>query len=243
MRWSPIVMLLPLALTSAPEIDSLYRRAEWLLFNRHLGQENLQQAYQLMARARQLAPSNENVLYLWARIHFQFGDNSSSPAEKLRWYERTKAISETLKTLNDHNPLGHLWWASACGRIGQLRGVMRSLFLVPALKREFTRTLELDPQNATAHAALGVLYYTLPAFAGGSLAKAEDHLRKALAIDPNYTLARLDLAKTYIKANRPAEARTQLELLLATKNPTIPADYCLDDRPEAEQLLRQLTGR
>lgn len=238
-----IVMLFSVMLTSAQSLDSLYRRAEWLLFNRHLSQQNLQQAYELMATARQLAPRNERALYLWARIHFQLGDNSASPAEKLRWYERAKAISETLKTLNDNNPLGHLWWAIAYGRIGQLRGVMRSLFMVPMLKREFTRTLELDPQNATAHDALGVLYYTLPAFAGGSLTRAEEHFRKALAIDPNYTVVRLDLARTLIKANRHAEALTQLELLLATKNPTIPADYYLDDRPEAERLLRQLAGR
>ncbi|MEO0073932.1 MAG: TRAP transporter TatT component family protein [candidate division WOR-3 bacterium] len=187
-----------------------------------------------------MAPSNEKLLYLWARIHFQFGENSTSTADKLRWYERTKAICETLRTLNENNPLGHLWWASAYGRIGQLRGVMRSLFMVPVLKQEFTRTLELDPANATAHDALGVLYYTLPAFAGGSLAKAEEHLCKALSIDPNYTLARLDLAKTYLKAGHRAEARRQLELVLATTNPTIPADYFLDDRPEAERLLREL---
>jgi tetratricopeptide (TPR) repeat protein len=236
-------VLLVAGLAAAADVDSMCVRAQWLLFNRHLAPDNLRAAYDLMQQARALAPNHEQTLYLWSRIHFQYGDDATTGRDKIRWYERAKAICETLKTVNDANALGHLWWANAYGRIGQVRGVMRSLFMVPTLKKEFGRALQLAPDNPTCYDALGVLYYELPGIAGGSLSKSEDHLIRGLTLDPNYTVLRLDLAKTYIKAGRRDDARAQLRLVLATSCPTIPADFALDDRPEAEELLRQIGER
>lgn len=243
MKRTILPVLFLAAFAAAGGVDSLCGRAQWLLFNRHLDPGHLRTAYDLMQRARTLAPRHETALYLWSRIHFQYGDDAATDDEKLCWYERARAICETLKTINDNNALGHLWWANAHGRIGQLRGVMRSLFMVPTLKKEFTRALELDPGNATCYDALGVFYCEVPGIAGGSLAKSEEYLVRGLGVDPDYTVLRLDLAKTYLKSRRRDEARAQLRLVLATASPTIPADYVLDDRPEAEELLRQLDER
>jgi len=115
--------------------------------------------------------------------------------------------------------------------------------MVPGLKLAFNRTIELDPKYAVAYDALGVMYYELPGFAGGSLARSEDFLAKGIAVDPDYTLLRLDLAKVYMREKRWADARSQLNALLGTKEPTYPADFVLDDKPEAEELLRQIKDK
>jgi tetratricopeptide (TPR) repeat protein len=228
------------AALASPAVDSTCDRAAFLFFNRHLAPANLDSAYRMLERARSQEPDNERCLYLWSRIHIQKGDMAKDKGSKLECYARALAIAESLKTLNDRNPYGHMWWGVAQGRIGQTRGVMNSLFMVPSLKRAFNRTLELDSRHTTAYDAYGVLYYELPGIVGGSLARSEEYLLKGIELDPNYTVIRLDLAKVYVKQKRWTEAREQLETLIATTDPTFPADFVLDDRPEAMQLLMTL---
>jgi tetratricopeptide (TPR) repeat protein len=233
-------MLLAIAATPA---DSACEKAAYMLFNRHLNPTWLDSAYDLLSQVRAAEPRHERCLYLWSRIHTQKGDNALTDKDKLRFYSRAKAIAETLIQVNEQNPDGHIWWGVAQGRIGQTRGVLNSLFMVSGLKRAFNRTLELDSGYATAWDALGVLYHELPGFAGGSLARSEQYLKRGVALDPNYALIRLDLARVYIRQKRWAEARAELERLLAIEHPTYPADFCNDDRPEALELLRQIDGR
>jgi len=238
-----MTLLLTAVLLAGTPADSLCDRAANLFFNRHLAPDNLENARRLLAEVRALAPKHERGLYLWSRLHVQLGDLAKTKRDKFRLYERARAIADTLKRLNPNNPDGVMWWAVAQARIGQTRGVLNSLFMVPTLKREFGRVLELDPKYATAYDAFGVLYCELPAFAGGDLALSEEYLVRGLQIDPNYTLMRLDLAKTYIKQGRIDGARTQLNYVLATTRPTFPADCILDDQPEARELLDRLDRR
>ncbi len=228
------------SLPTATRVDSICQQAEFLLLNRHLHPGYLDSAYRLLTLARKLNPRHEHALYLWSRIHTQKGENTNNKTEKLRMFERAKAIAETLQTLNPKNPHGYMWWAVAQGRIGQTRGVLNSLFMVPDLKKAFNRVLELDPNYASAYDGLGVLYSELPTWAGGDLKKAEQLLIRGLKIDPNYTTIRLDLARVYLKQGRRQDAREQLQLLLKTARPTYPADFYLEDKPAAEKLLKEI---
>jgi tetratricopeptide (TPR) repeat protein len=155
-------------------------------------------------------------------------------------FTRAQTIAESLLKLNDCNADAHCWWAVARGRVGQTRGVMNSLFMVPELKRELNRTLELDPNNRTAYDVYGVMFYELPGIVGGDLNKSEEYLKKGIDIAPNYTLLRLDLAKVYMREKRWDDAREQLNALLATEEPDPPADFYEDDQRDAQELLKQL---
>jgi tetratricopeptide (TPR) repeat protein len=218
-------------------------RAEYMFFNRHLNRTWLDSAYDMLAAARAADPTDEHCLYLWSRIHIQKGDDAKTKSEKLTYFGGAKAIAETLIALNGKNDEGHCWWGVAQGRIGQTRGVINSLFMVSGLKKAFGRTLELNPKHPTALDAFGVLYYELPGFAGGNLDLSEEYFKRSIESDPGYTLARLDLAKVYIKQKRWLAARTQLNALLATIDATYPADTELDDKPEARQLLKQIEDK
>ena len=223
--------------------DSVCARAEYMFFNRHLNAAWLDSAYNMIDALHQADPKNEHYLYLWSRVHIQKGDDARTKAEKLRNFGRAKALAETLIALNDRNDEGHCWWGVAQGRIGQTRGVLNSLFMVSGLKKAFSRATELNPKHPTALDAYGVLYYELPGFAGGDLARSEQYFRRSIESAPNYTLARLDLAKVYIKQKRWLAARAQLDTLLATTDALQPADTELDDKPEARQLLEQIKDK
>ncbi len=218
-------------------------RAEYMFFNRHLNPTWLDSAYNLLAAAHAANPTDEHLLYLWSRVHIQKGDDAKTKGEKLTCFGRAKAIADTLIARNDRSDEGHCWWGVAQGRIGQTRGVLNSLFMVSGLKKAFNRTLELNPSHPTALDALGVLYYELPGFAGGSLAKSEQYYLRGIASAPDYTLLRLDLAKVYVKEKRWYAARAQLDTLLATSDPRYPGDTELDDKPEARRLLERIEGK
>ncbi|MFO7675248.1 MAG: tetratricopeptide repeat protein [bacterium] len=243
MRTLTILLALCTLTTAGSAVDALCDRAEWQLFNRHEGVGRLDSAKALLARGRRLEPAHERCLYLWSRIHIQLGDDAKGKNRKLALYARAQAIADTLRVRNDQNPLGHMWWGVAQGRIGQTRGVLNSLFMVPSLKAAFSRVLELDPGHSTAYDALGVLYYELPGFVGGDLGRSEQYLRRGLDLDPDYTVIRLDLAHVLVKQKRWAEARAELNRLIATANPKYPADFELDDKPEARVLLAQIKDR
>jgi hypothetical protein len=67
--------------------------------------------------------------------------------------------------------------------------------------------------------------------------------RTGLGLDPKFTGMRVGLAKTLIKKGRTADARRELEAVLAEGAPSNPADWTLRDAPAARQLLQSLHGK
>jgi predicted Zn-dependent protease len=118
--------------------------------------------------------------------------------------------------------------------------VVRSLFLLPTVKREISTILRLDPTLAPAYALAGNVYYEVPGLLGGDLETAERMFRKGLELAPHFTGMRVGLAKTLIKEGRPAEARHELQRVLTEKAPENRGDWTLKDVPEARQLLDSL---
>ena len=117
---------------------------------------------------------------------------------------------------------------------------MRSLFLLPTVHREIETILELDPKNIRAHALAGTVYMEVPRLVGGDRAKAEEHFKKGLAIDPRFTVLRVDLARLYIATGRFAAARAELTRVLEERAPRIVADWTVKDVPRARALLESI---
>ena len=233
------VLLLMPAL-SATDADSAGETASYLLCHRHLDQTWFDSARTIVAGIRQRDPTNETGLCLWARVLLQLGDDASGMREKRDWYTKARAVADTLRRRNPGNPNGHMWWATAQGKLGQLAGVLSSAGMVGDLKREYSNVLRLDSDYALAWYALGRLYSALPPLLGGSLNLAEGYLRRGLAADSNHTIIRLELARVYLRQRRRAEARRELHTLLATGQPTNPAEFTLSDRPAALELLNSI---
>jgi hypothetical protein len=235
---SLILSLLFVLRASAPAgADSACDRASYLLCHRHLNQTWFDSARTLVAGVRQREPENPDGLCLWTRVLLQQGDDAPSLAEKKALYVRARAAAETLRLRNHANPAGHMWWATAQGRLGEMSGGLSSVGMVGDLKREFGEALRLDSSFALAWFALGRLHAALPFFLGGSLNRAEEYLRRGLAVDSDYTIIRLELARVCLRQRRPADARRELGRLLATAQPTNPAEFALSDSPAALRLL------
>ena len=233
-------VLLASCALAAPDADSACREASYLLCHRHMNQAWFDSARTIVAGVRQREPGNEAAFCLWARILLQTGDDAPSAGEKKAWYVKARAVADTLRCRNPRNPDGHMWWATAQGELGQLDGILSSAGMVGVLKREYEQVLRLDSGYALAWYALGRLYAELPSLLGGSLTRAEEYVRHGLAADSNYTTIRLELARVYLREQRRTEARRELQALLATGQPTNPAEFVLDDRPAALELLNSI---
>ena len=196
-----------------------------------------------LTRAVEADPSVDSLLAL-AEVAFIWGEiRAATTDEKLSAYDQGRRAAGRAVELAPHNAIAHLWYAIDTGRWGQTRGLMRSLFLLPLMRREIDTVLALDPTFAPAYSLAGQFYYEVPALLGGDIDRAETLFRTGLRLDPTYTGMRVGLARVLIKKGRPAEARKELEAVLAERAPANLADWTMKDSVEARQLLDSLARR
>ena len=196
-----------------------------------------------MTQAAQADSHVDNLLAV-AQIAFLYGDiRAKTPEEKLEAYEQGRQAARRAVELAPRNARAHFWAATNAGRWGQTKGVLRSLFLLPEVKRGMETAIELDPRFPQAYVLAGTVYYEVPGLFGGDLEKSEALFRKGLEIDPRFTSLRVGLARTLIKRGRPDEARRELQAVLDEKAPSNVADWTLKDSRVARALLESLPGR
>ena len=80
--------------------------------------------------------------------------------------------------------------------------------------------IDVAYMDGSADRALGRYYHKVPSLFGGSMSRAEQHLRASLVYDESSTVSRYFLAELLVDAKRVAEARTELQRVLdAPLNP------------------------
>jgi tetratricopeptide (TPR) repeat protein len=185
-----------------------------------------------------------DTLVMLSYVQFLIGDVRAATAEdKLAAYDRGREIGQRAVELAPKNPDAHLWYAINTARWGETKGVLRSLFLLPTIREELRILLELDPRSVRAHILAGNVLLEVPGFAGGDRAKAEEHFKKALEIDPRFTNARVDVARVYIADGRYADARRELQRVVDETSPSVIADWTVKDAPRARKLLESIKDR
>jgi tetratricopeptide (TPR) repeat protein len=237
-----IVMLLSAAGTAGAQ-SPLAAEVRSLADRYHENPTRIDALRPLVAQAAQADPRVDNLLAL-AQIAFLYGDvRARSADEKLDAYEQGRQAARQAAEIAPRNARAHFWYATNAGRWGQTKGVMRSLFLLPEVKRGMETALDLDPGFPPAYVLAGTVYYEVPGLFGGDLEKSERLFRKGLEVDARLTGLRVGLARTLIKRGRIPEARRELQAVLDEKTPSNPADWTLKDAPEARRLLAELPAR
>jgi tetratricopeptide (TPR) repeat protein len=185
-----------------------------------------------------------DTMAMLSYVQFLIGDVRATTADaKLVAYDRGREIGRRAVELAPKSHDAHLWYAINTARWGETKGVLRSLFLLPTIRQELEILLELDPRSVRAHILAGNVLLEVPGFAGGDRVKAEEHLKKALEIDPRFTNARVDLARVYIADARYADARRELQRVVNETSPSVIADWAMKDAPRARKLLESIKDR
>ena len=236
-------VVLFLLTTSVALAETPVEAARALVARYHEDQANIDRARDLLETA--LAKDRQvDTMIMLSYVQFLWGDlRARNDDEKLAAYDRGRQLGERAVELAPKNPEAHVWYGINTARYGQTRGIMRSLFLLPTVQREIDTILSLDPKNTRGHSLAGNVYMTLPRVAGGDMARAEEHFKKGLAIDPHVTVLRVDLARLYIATGRYAKARQELTRVLEERAPRIVADWTVRDAPRARALLDSIKDK
>src|SRR5689334_1019753 len=236
-------VVLFLLATSVALAETPVEAARALVARYHEDQANIDRARDLLETA--LAKDRQvDTMIMLSYVQFLWGDlRARNDDEKLAAYDRGRQLGERAVELAPKNPEAHVWYGINTARYGQTRGIMRSLFLLPTVQREIDTILSLDPKNTRGHSLAGNVYMTLPRVAGGDMARAEEHFKKGLAIDPHVTVLRVDLARLYIATGRYVEARQELTRVLEERAPRIVADWTVRDAPRARALLDSIKDK
>lgn len=224
-------------------IDSLLIQARYLYDNRQLPDSNFIKSRKIWEDIFSINPHNEDALRGLSEMNQYLGSQTKNKVEKLHYFENGMALAETLIKVNEKNLWGHFWYASNYGEICQVRGILKSLSGLAKIKSEFNRALEVDSLNTDVIYARAVVYFESPGFSGGDKKKAVVYLKKAIEIEPKFTLPYLELAQYYTRIKKYDKAKELLKQLLEINDPKYPADYFLNDKPKAVKLLTEIEDK
>ena len=211
---------------TAQDPDALYRNREKLA--------SASQAADIWATRLAGDPKDFESAWKLARARYWLGTNGLPPAQRRAALEGGIEAGRTAVALQPNRPEGHFWIAANMGALAESFGLRQGIRYRGQIRDELETVLKIDPAflHGSADRAIGRWYYKVPGLFGGSKKKSEEHLRKALAYNPQSVITRLFLAETLIELDRPAEARTELEAALAA--PEDP-EWAPEDRKFKEQ--------
>ncbi|MBY0247367.1 MAG: tetratricopeptide repeat protein [Nitrospiraceae bacterium] len=200
------------------------------------------QLKQMLAQKAEHA-SDPDFLVRLADVYLDLGDSLVGDQSKRRaaYEDGAKAAREAIE-VQERNAEAHYLYAANLGSSAQLTGLMASALTVQELKRHVDRALALHPNHAAALHMKGMILEELPWVLGGDAEGALTHLRRAVAANPSYVHARLDLAKAYMKRKDSAAARKELDAILSRP---LSATASAGNRrywEEAQRLRNALTG-
>ncbi len=197
------------AVHASQDPDALYRERD--------SGTNAADAAQIWAA--RLAANSSDFESAWklARARYWLGTNGEPPQQRRPALEGGIESGRKAIAIQPSRPEGHFWAAANMGALAESFGLRQGIKYRGPIRDELQTVLKMDPAflQGSADRALGRWYYKVPGMFGGSKAKSEEYLRKALSYNPRSVITRLFLAETLLALDRPAEARKELDTALA----------------------------
>jgi len=187
-----------------------------------------------------ISDKKDDVYWRLSLLYYKRGYVEKNKKLKLKFYEKGIAYGDSGREINPDNLDAAFWYAANKGSVGELKGVMNSLYMVGELKSIGNEILKRDKDNIVARILLANIYVALPGLMGGSADKAIKLLNDALEIDSCFTAVYVPLAEANLKKKKKEKAKEVIQRLLSLKSYTHPGDYFLEDKPEAESLLKKI---
>lgn len=184
------------------------------------GRDDLQKARVAVASLRQARTADYNnyeAAWKLARASFYVGDHTDEDGERDDMFREGTEAGKVAVQLEPTKPEGHFWLGANYGGTAA-HSTIANLSSFQDIKTEMEAVMKIDEsyQGYSAYLGLGRLYLQAPRMLGGDSAKAIEYLEKGLKLNPNHSLMRYHLAQALESNNRGAEAKKQLETLMAT---------------------------
>jgi tetratricopeptide (TPR) repeat protein len=157
-------------------------------------------------------PGNYQATRRLIRTLVWVGAQIEGPA-KMDKYSEALQLAQRLHNKRPQDPAPLYWLGVAGGLVADNSSPITAYKMVKKLRRDMNRLKDLDPkyEYGGAYRILGRVHTKLPWVMGGRSSKAEEYLKKAIAVQPNYWLNQIYLADLYRSTNRETEARVIME--------------------------------
>ena len=194
------------------------------------GREDLTKARTAVAalrHARTADSGNYEAAWKLARGSFYVGDHTDNDDERDDMFRAGTEAGKAAVRLDPNKPEGHFWLGANYGGAAA-HSTIANLSSFTDIRTEMEAVLKIDEsyQGYSAYLGLGRLYQQAPRVLGGDTAKAIEYLEKGVKLNPNHSLMRYHLAQAYESNNRDAEAKKQIETLMAgTPDPKYMAEH------------------
>lgn len=208
------------------------------------GREDLNKAREAVAALRQAQTadySNYEVAWKLSRAAFYVGDHTDNDSERDDILHTGIEAGKAAVQLQPNKPEGHFWLGANYGS-SAAHSTLANLSSFTDIKTEMDAVMKIDPayEGYSVYLGLGRLYLQAPRAFGGDSKTAIDYLEKGIKLNPANTMMRLDLAEAYSENNRNADAKKQIEAIMASMpDPKhVPEDK--EAKAKAQQLLQKI---
>ena len=205
------------ALANEASLEALQKQANDFFVQRQ-DLEATRKAIERYEKILNQKPGNEKALVRLVRLYVWLGYNQS---ENLELYQKAAKLAEEAVKLYPNKPATRYWLGAVYGIVAGAPGTstIKSLALLEPIETQMKRLIELDPQYEYGGAwrVLGRMNTKLPMLLGGDKELAEEYLRKAVKMGPNYYLNHLYLADALNRQERRKEAVSLLQQVMTGK--------------------------
>lgn len=194
------------------------------------GREDMQKARVAVAALRQARTAdygNYEAAWKLARAAFYVGDHTDVDSERDDMFREGTEAAKAAVQLQPNRPEGHFWLGANYGGAAA-HSTIANLSSFRDIKGEMEAVMKLDEtyQGYSAYLGLGRLYLQAPKMLGGDSGKAIAYLEKGVKLNPNHSPMRFHLAEAYEESNRNADAKKQIQALMAlTPDPKYMAEH------------------
>ena len=238
------------------EVAQLHKNAD-----QFYNQFKAQEAAAELRKILQIDNQNFEALVKLARAHIDIGDQIpesgvNSKERRMKEYSLAEDYARKAVRTNPNSTWGHFYVAAALGNSAVLSPVARQVELAEEIRRSIERSLALDERNGFAYHAYGVWHRKMAeigrtsrilasVFYGrqlptGSVERSIDYFKRAMSINNNVIITRLELARSYVAAEELNSARALLKTI-----PPLPNQFSDDEKHKklALSLLDEIKDR
>ena len=222
-----------------------------------VGSEKFDSGYEeesLVLFLRVLEADNKNYDALWniSIIYSRIGYRLDSKSEKEEYFQKAKSYAEKAKEYHSDKGKSYYVYAVALGRLTNKMSTRDRIRAAHDIKENVEKAIELEPDYAPFWHLYGVWHsdvanvsriermaarFISGGVPRGSNEKAEEYLKKAIEMDEERILFRMDLARHYAEVGENEKAVEVLEKIREMKART---KFDHAKFMEAEELLGRL---
>jgi tetratricopeptide (TPR) repeat protein len=197
------------------------------LFQERQDLSNLRTAIANLNRARREFSRSYDIEWRLAKYSYYLGRHTTDQKEKTKAFDEGQAAGALAIKLDPGKPDGHFWYGANLGAQANENPQTVGVTSVKAIRESMNKVIELKPdyEMASAYDVLGQLELGTRML-GGSVEKAVELFEKGIELEKFNGETRIHLAEAYLKLNKNAEAKRQLEYILQMKpNPAYLPEY------------------